>query len=411
MEFYIKKNATLPIIKLQVVKNGRNEYNNFMELIEVSSLFFSMVDIETGIPKITSRPAGFVEKTSIEPNADPEYYLYYQFTNRDTSKVGRYEAQFMLRNSDGVLILPIREKLYINVQDSFIADDLPYDSCYVSEFPCCINGPYITTTTTTPVPTPSTTPTLTPTPTPTIPSGFPVIILTEVMSGSVIFNFTVILPMTLDIEYILDITKEFKVLHGLPIVITANITIPPNQISGETRVTIDDDITRIDGESTTISSNQSTHIYDVFTEIEEVRYVGFIPPKMVVTPTPTPTLTPTPTVSAVLSREHFKYGKSTKQIITSQDIYNFEWKSVTSTINQHLKYPSIQGYSYLMVPSYMEQPTLLRDSADGCNGFIIPFVRVEDVEIIDFEKNSNILYYVYRSFVSTSSKIDVWICE
>jgi hypothetical protein len=411
MEFYIKKNATLPIIKLQVVKNGRNEYNNFMELIEVSSLFFSMVDIETGIPKITSRPAGFVEKTSIEPNADPEYYLYYQFTNRDTSKVGRYEAQFMLRNSDGVLILPIREKLYINVQDSFIADDLPYDSCYVSEFPCCINGPYITTTTTTPVPTPSTTPTLTPTPTPTIPSGFPVIILTEVMSGSVIFNFTVILPMTLDIEYILDITKEFKVLHGLPIVITANITIPPNQISGETRVTIDDDITRIDGESTTISSNQSTHIYDVFTEIEEVRYVGFIPPKMVVTPTPTPTLTPTPTVSAVLSREHFKYGKSTKQIITSQDIYNFEWKSVTSTINQHLKYPSIQGYSYLMVPSYMEQPTLLRDSADGCNGFIIPFVRVDDVEIIDFEKNSNILYYVYRSFVSTSSKIDVWICE
>ena len=65
MEFYIKKNSTLPIIKLQVVKDGRSEYNNFMKLIEVSSLFFSMVDIETGIPKITSRPAGFVEKTFI----------------------------------------------------------------------------------------------------------------------------------------------------------------------------------------------------------------------------------------------------------------------------------------------------------------------------------------------------------
>ena len=51
MEFYIKKNATLPVIKLQVVKDGRSEYNNFMKLIEVSSMFFSMVDIETGIPK------------------------------------------------------------------------------------------------------------------------------------------------------------------------------------------------------------------------------------------------------------------------------------------------------------------------------------------------------------------------
>lgn len=165
MEFYIKKNATLPVIKLQVVKDGRSEYNNFMKLIEVSSLFFSMVDIETGIPKITSRPAGFVEKTFIEPNAEPEYYLYYQFTNRDTSKVGRYEGQFMLRSPDGVLILPIREKLYINVQDSFIADDLPYDSCYVSEFPCCINGPVVTQTT--PCPSCPTCPPPTPTPLPT----------------------------------------------------------------------------------------------------------------------------------------------------------------------------------------------------------------------------------------------------
>jgi len=148
MEFNIKKNATLPLLKLQVVKNGRLDYNNFMSLIEQSALFFSMIDIETGVPKISSRPAGFVEKTNVDPNSEAEYYLYYQFQNRDTSRVGRYEGQFMLRSSDGVLILPIREKLFINVQDSFIADDLEYDSCYTSEFPCCINGPYTTTTTT-----------------------------------------------------------------------------------------------------------------------------------------------------------------------------------------------------------------------------------------------------------------------
>jgi hypothetical protein len=153
MDFFIKKNATLPLLKLQVVKNGRLDYDNFMSLIEQSALFFSMIDVETGVPKITSRPAGFVEKTNVDPNADPEYYLYYQFQNRDTNRIGRYEGQFMLRSSDGVLILPIREKLFINVQESFIADDLEYSTCYTSEFPCCINGPFITTTTTTPCPT------------------------------------------------------------------------------------------------------------------------------------------------------------------------------------------------------------------------------------------------------------------
>jgi hypothetical protein len=138
MEFFIKKNATLPLLKLQVVKDGRSDYNNFMKYLETCSIFFSMVDAETGVSKIISRPAGFVEKTFIEPNAEPEYYIYYQFTNRDTNKVGRYEAQFMLRNDDGVLILPIREKLFVNIQESFIADDLEYETCYVSDFPCCL---------------------------------------------------------------------------------------------------------------------------------------------------------------------------------------------------------------------------------------------------------------------------------
>jgi hypothetical protein len=137
MDFFIKKNATLPVLKLQVVKDGRSDYNQFMKTIELSSIFFSMVDVETGIPKINSKSAGFVEKTFLDPNAEPEYYIYYQFTNKDTNKVGRYEGQFMLKNDDGVLIIPIRESIFINIQDSFVADDLLYDNPYVIKFPCC----------------------------------------------------------------------------------------------------------------------------------------------------------------------------------------------------------------------------------------------------------------------------------
>ena len=184
MDFFIKKNATLPVLKLQVVKDGRSDYNKFMDMIEESAIFFSMVDVETGIPKISSRPAGFVEKTFVDLNAGPEYYIYYQFTPRDTNRIGRYAGQFMLRNSDGVLILPIREELFINVQDSFIADDLVYDSCYVSEFPCCINGPYTTTTTTECCPCTTTTTTInhTTTTTTTVP------VLTEITLNFGIFD-------------------------------------------------------------------------------------------------------------------------------------------------------------------------------------------------------------------------------
>ena len=152
MEFFLKKNATLPVLKMSVVKDGRSDYNNFMDFIEESAIFFSMTDIETGIPKIVTRPAGFVKKELMDPNAPFEYYVYYQFQSKDTRKVGRYEGQFLLRNNDGVLI------------------HLPYESCYVSEFPCCLKTPVIpittTTTTTTPTPTPSPTPTPTPSPTP-----------------------------------------------------------------------------------------------------------------------------------------------------------------------------------------------------------------------------------------------------
>jgi hypothetical protein len=180
MEFFIKKNATLPILKLQVVKDGRSDYNSFMDMIEESAIFFSMTNVETGIPKISTNTAGFVEKVLLDPNAEPEYYIYYQFKPQDTNKTARYEAQFLLRNSQGVLILPIREQLFINVQESFIAEDLPYNDCYLIEFPCCNTVCPTTTTTTTfcccpqDTPTPTPTQTRTPAPSPFAPDPEPI---------------------------------------------------------------------------------------------------------------------------------------------------------------------------------------------------------------------------------------------
>jgi hypothetical protein len=125
MEFYIKKNATLPVLKMQVVKDGRAGYQQLMEDLAVSTIYFSMIEVESGIPKIISAPCSIVPLILPE-GATPEYYIYFQFTARDTNTPGRYQGQFLIKNDEGNLILPIREDLYVNIQESFI-----------SESPCC----------------------------------------------------------------------------------------------------------------------------------------------------------------------------------------------------------------------------------------------------------------------------------
>jgi hypothetical protein len=167
MEFFIRKNATLPVLKINAIKDGRSDYNRSMRFIEDTDIFFSMVDTETNIPRISSRPAGLMKKDPLDISTDDEYYVYYQFTPFDTKKVARYKGQFLFRNETGILTLPLSEEIYINVIESFIIDDFEFQSCYVVDYPCCFGpvppsppgpppGP-TTTTTTTIIPTTTTT--------------------------------------------------------------------------------------------------------------------------------------------------------------------------------------------------------------------------------------------------------------
>ena len=120
MEWFIKKGATLPVLKMMVVRDGRAGYQQLMQDLEVSTIFFTMIEEGTGIPKIVSAPAEIV--SLILPEGSPtEYYIYFKFTERDTNTPGRYIGQFLIKNDEGDLILPIREELYINIQDSFIS--------------------------------------------------------------------------------------------------------------------------------------------------------------------------------------------------------------------------------------------------------------------------------------------------
>jgi hypothetical protein len=120
MEFFINKNADLPLLKMQVVKDGRVDFDEMTNLIEDSIIYFSMKNNLTGSYKILNSIGGFVEKTFIEPNAKIEYYIYYKFSPNDTSESGIYEGEFMLKSDHGTLLLPIRERLFITINDSVI---------------------------------------------------------------------------------------------------------------------------------------------------------------------------------------------------------------------------------------------------------------------------------------------------
>lgn len=116
MEFFIKQNSELPILKMQVVRDGRTDaYKIFDQDLDTATIRFSMKNIENGIPKILMNNSYITSKTKTDPDSPTEYYIYYKFSKRDTNRKGRFIGEFHIVNSTGELIAPIRENLYINI--------------------------------------------------------------------------------------------------------------------------------------------------------------------------------------------------------------------------------------------------------------------------------------------------------
>lgn len=122
MEFFINKGATLNKLKLELIQDGRNDFQSFFESIQNANIYFTMTDIVTGVKRIAKKRAS---TQLVLPESDcvgEEYYLTYQFTARETATAGRFIGQFTIEFLDGTgtLIVPIRESLYINVLDQGI---------------------------------------------------------------------------------------------------------------------------------------------------------------------------------------------------------------------------------------------------------------------------------------------------
>ena len=106
---------------MQLVKDGRNDFESFHDKLSNSSIKFSMRNLNDGTYKILNQPGGIVEKVKISENAPTEYYICYRWSKKDVNKVGRYQAMFTIFLHDDCteLIVPIREDLFVNITDSF----------------------------------------------------------------------------------------------------------------------------------------------------------------------------------------------------------------------------------------------------------------------------------------------------
>jgi hypothetical protein len=122
MDFHINKGATLPILKMELIKDGRYTYKEFHDKLQNSDMYFTMADVITGVKKIGKKPALCILKSEYDGCENEEYYIGYQFSSKDTSKPGTYVANFIIEFNDGsgTLIVPIREELYIHVLDGSI---------------------------------------------------------------------------------------------------------------------------------------------------------------------------------------------------------------------------------------------------------------------------------------------------
>lgn len=124
-EFYINTSATLPVLRMELINDGRNDYNKIYDAIQDAKITFSMKDVETGMMKICNQPA--VVKLAKTDGCEEQYVIEYVWRERDTKKPGIYQGWFDINfNGDiteygvefpyGKLIVPIQEDLMIYIK-------------------------------------------------------------------------------------------------------------------------------------------------------------------------------------------------------------------------------------------------------------------------------------------------------
>jgi len=121
MEFFIRQGASDPILKMRMIDDAKNDKSSFNDILENALITFDMYDNKTGEPIILSAPCNITTRTKLYNQTTDEYYIVYRFTSEQTANIGKFEGKVNVQfrdinlNKTNLLILPVKEKLYINI--------------------------------------------------------------------------------------------------------------------------------------------------------------------------------------------------------------------------------------------------------------------------------------------------------
>ncbi len=124
--FYLKKGSVLPRIVMEVIEDGRHTYNNFHECVQNADITFTMVNADTNVTKVAKGKAYI--KLRENDDCTEQYVICYDWKAHDTKEAGTYIGTFDINFSgnikndeytypSGLLKMPIREPLYIIIED------------------------------------------------------------------------------------------------------------------------------------------------------------------------------------------------------------------------------------------------------------------------------------------------------
>ena len=122
MNFFIKKDSTLPELEYHLTQDIMRQYDITDDMLDNVAVTFSMIEADSGLYRIANVPAS-IEFKRLRPQYPNNfiYALIYRFKLPQTSKPGRYYGEFkldFLGEGCGKLTLPTSGEINIQISDS-----------------------------------------------------------------------------------------------------------------------------------------------------------------------------------------------------------------------------------------------------------------------------------------------------
>jgi hypothetical protein len=270
MEFYIKKNSTLPVLKMEIIKDGRSDFNlNYF--LDTNNIFLISLYDKLNDKFLFASKECYVT-SEIDLNNNILYYINYQFTNKDTLKEGRYEVQISVPSEQGIILLPLQDKFYVNILNSFSVDNLGYNTIYSSNLPCC-----------------------------GIVSSFTydsITLSAYYNPGSIVIDYILNSSVIFDNDIFVSFTNRLNFSDNTSILINTGVTLYSGQNYSESQITLNEYNFNNLTENIIFSNFGVTNLTsNVILNLSENTFFSTLPPTRTPSSTPTPTITSTPTAS------------------------------------------------------------------------------------------------------------------